>query len=69
MIKLSNEKIVDVSTVIISGIDMQDYPQFCDAYVIEAFDVNGDKLSDSELDELTENYSGLINELAHEQRR
>jgi hypothetical protein len=66
-IVLKNGKIVDPKSIWVAGIDMNDYPKFCDAYAEEAAEFDGLLLSDEELDELTENYSNLINELAHEQ--
>lgn len=52
-------KIVDVS---VQGIDMRDYPDFCDAYIEEAYwDDTGERLTDEELEELNED-SGLVYE-------
>ena len=48
-------KIVDVS---VTDIDYKDYPDFCDAYIDEAYYENDDgsfvKLTDEELDELND---------------
>ncbi len=37
------------------GIDMSDYPDFCDAYIVSA-DMFGHPMTDEELDDLNENY-------------
>lgn len=50
----------------IEGIDMNDYPKFCDAFFSSAKYTNGAELTDNELDELSLKYSGLINEMLHE---
>jgi hypothetical protein len=58
-----NNKVVDQKSIAIEGIDMADYPDFCDAYVSEASFVDGTPLTDAELEKLTEDHG---NELAHE---
>ena len=39
----------------IEGIDMSDYPKFCDAYVSEAL-IDGELATEAELEEIQENY-------------
>ena len=43
------------------GIDHSDYPDFCDAYVCEAT-YQGRDMTEDELDDLNENYSGFVHE-------
>ena len=58
-----NGKEVRRSTISVVGIDMSDYPDFCDAYVEEAEFKDGTPLTDMELEQLTQDYGC---ELAHE---
>ena len=48
----------------IDNINMKDYPDFVDAYIIYAEDDNGTPLTDIELDQL--NDSGFVNEYIHD---
>jgi len=48
----------------IDNINMNDYPDFVDAYIIYAEDNNGTPLTDTELDQLNE--SGFVNEYIHD---
>ena len=45
----------------IAGFDIEDYPDFCDAYV-ESASQNGVTLNKTQLDELNEQESAFINE-------
>ena len=47
-----------VEVLNVDGIDMKDYPKFCDAYIDEAL-IDGVRASDEELDIINENYSFL----------
>ena len=47
-----------VNVLNVDGIDMKDYPKFCDAYIDEAL-IDGVEASDEELDVINENYSFL----------
>jgi hypothetical protein len=63
-----NGREVDLKSINIEGVDRQDYPDFCDAYISEAQWMNdGTELNDEELEQLTEENGCLVNELAHEQ--
>lgn len=42
-----------LDNVVISGVDFEDYPKFCDAY-IESADYDGVPLTELELDELSQ---------------
>ena len=48
----------------IDNINMNDYPDFVDAYIIYAEDDNGTPLTDTELDQLNE--SGFASEYIHD---
>jgi hypothetical protein len=61
-IKLDYEKI---SNVFVGGIDTEDYPDFCDAY-IESADYEDREMTDEELDILNED-GEFISEHAHSQ--
>ncbi|MDA9374092.1 hypothetical protein N9R43_01785 [bacterium] len=46
--------IKDLADIEIAGIDMNDYPKFCDAYVEYAEKADGTPLTDAEIDALNE---------------
>ena len=60
--KLDYDKI---SNVFVGGIDMEDYPDFCDAY-IESAEYDGREMTEEELEILNEDGS-FISEHAHSQ--
>lgn len=47
-----------ITNVVVEGIDMNDYPKFCDAY-IESADIDGVPATETELDIINENYDFL----------
>ena len=51
----------------IDGICMDDYPDFVDAYISYATDSNGNPLSDEQLEELTNDNSEFVQQMAHEE--
>ena len=52
----------------IDGIDTQDYPDFCDAYIAGArYTDTGAELTDSELEQLEDSLADHMNELVHEE--
>jgi hypothetical protein len=61
-IKLDYNKI---SNVFVGGIDMEDFPDFCDAY-IESADYDNREMTEEELEILNEDGS-FISEHAHSQ--
>jgi len=61
-----NGKVVEFKSIVIDGIDLDDRPDFCDAYVSEANFTDGISLTDEELEEFTANNGELINDLANE---
>jgi hypothetical protein len=56
-------KDINIDSIEIEGIDLNDFPDFCDAFISYAETNDGRQLTISELDLLTENNSSLINEL------
>ena len=58
---------VDLSTVEIDGVDRSDHPDYCDAFISNAYHRDGTKCTDGELEKLTEQFGDLINEMANEQ--
>ena len=63
--KLNNLKVIDVE---VDGLDMKDYPDFCDAYISEAkFECNKQPLTDSQLDELMDSNPMEFHELLSEE--
>ena len=57
-IKIDLSKIDNIE---FDDIDMDDYPDFANAYILSA-DVDGIPMTDDELTELNENYSGFVYE-------
>ncbi len=49
-LKLFNKTITDIE---VGGIDMSDYPKFCDAYIESAL-VNGVEATEAELEDMTD---------------
>jgi hypothetical protein len=63
-----NGKPVDTRSIEIDGIDMNDYPDFVDAYITYAEYEDGTPLTDEELHDFeAENY-GLVGELIHDRQ-
>ena len=48
-----------VDNVVVDGIDYNDYPDFCDAYIAEA-DYNGKPMDDEMLDVLNTDYTDFV---------
>lgn len=53
-----------VKYIEIDGIDTTDYPDFCDAYVSDAYYEDGTPLTDEEMEMFNEQYWGIASELA-----
>lgn len=51
VISLNGRTVVDA---VLSGIDLRDYPDFCDAYFESAYYEDGTALTDDELEQLRE---------------
>jgi|TARA_R110000751_G_scaffold161275_3_gene266961 hypothetical protein len=58
----------DIDTMVIEGVDGNDYPKFCDAFVSEMKDVNGNDVSDEVLDKFTEEFGEFINDVIHNEQ-
>lgn len=56
--------VVDLGSLQIEGIYMDDYPDFCDAYFSEGHKLDGTKLTDEELDKLTDDFPDMVHEMA-----
>ena len=54
-----------ISNVVVSGIDFEDYPDFCDAYIVSA-DYDGEPMTDLEIDELNQD-GEFVNESVFKQ--
>jgi len=54
-----------ISDVVVSGIDCEDYPDFCDAYIISAM-YKGKPMTELELDELSQD-GEFVNEAVFKQ--
>lgn len=63
-----NGREVDPKSINIECVDGRDYPDFANAFISEAQWMNdGTALDDEELEQLTEENGGLVNEKIHEQ--
>jgi len=58
-----NNKIVDMGSIEIDGIDTSDYPDFCDAYISSAKFEDGTDLDEDELETLQENIEDEMHEM------
>jgi len=63
-----NGKPVDVRSIEIDGIDMNDYPDFVDAYIIAADYEDGTPLSDDEVQQFQDENYDLVGELIHDRQ-
>jgi hypothetical protein len=61
-----NGKPINSRSIEIDGVDRSDHPDYADAYISYAEYADGTKLSDDELEQLTNENGDLINELAHD---
>jgi hypothetical protein len=48
-----------IDNVVVDGIDYNDYPDFCDAYIAEA-DYNGEPMSDEMIEVLNYDYTDFV---------
>ena len=58
-----NGKEVDMGSIDIDGIEGTDYPDFIEAYACSAQFCDGDLLIEEELQELTDKYLDVLNQL------
>jgi len=57
---------IKFSSLEVDGVDSRDYPDFCDAYFCYGEYTNGIELTDDELEQLTDMYGDVVNELAYD---
>jgi hypothetical protein len=55
-----------IDNVVVDGIDYNDYPDFCDAFIAEA-DYDGKPMSQEMIDDLNENYTDFVLESVYSQ--
>jgi hypothetical protein len=48
-----------IDNVVVDGIDYNDYPDFCDAYIAEA-DYNGEPMSDEMIEVINYDYTDFV---------
>ena len=60
--------IKNVTNIVLDGVDMPDYPDFCDAFVLSADKLDGTPLNEVELEKLNEcgETISYVNENAYE---
>ena len=63
-LQLNGRTVVDA---VIDGIDMRDYPDFCDAYFESACYEDGTALTDDELIDLTDQNLETLHEMIYDQ--
>jgi len=61
-----NHRAIDEGTLEIEGVDSRDYPDFCDAYFSYAEFMDGTELTDSQLEDITNAYPSMLNDMAFE---
>lgn len=62
-LQLNGRTVVDAT---IDGIDMSDYPDFCDAYFDTAVYEDGTALTNDELIELTDDNQDILHEMIYD---
>ena len=62
-LQLNGRTVVDAT---VDGIDMTDYPDFCDAYFDSAYYEDGTALTDDELIALTDTNSDALHEAVYD---
>lgn len=59
-------KNININSIEIEGIDIKDYPDYCDAFISYAEYKDGTILNDEQVEKLNEDHSEIVNELIHE---
>lgn len=59
-----NDKLVDKDSIVVGGVTRQDAPEFANAYFTFAKFDDGTELQPDELDQLTDQYGEMLNDLA-----
>jgi hypothetical protein len=61
---LNGRRVVDIE---VDDVDPRDYPDFCDAHFSYAvYEDSGEELTDEELEQLAEEFPGMLSEMAYE---
>ena len=63
-LQLNERTVVDAR---VDGIDLRDYPDFCDAYFESAYYEDGTALTDDELIDLTDHNQEILHEMIYDQ--
>ena len=58
-----NNKLINLNSIAVAGLDMNDYPDFADAYVEAATYLDGTALTNDELDALKDEYSSEVHSI------
>lgn len=61
-----NGRLIDRSSLEVDGVDRRDHPDYSDAYFSNADYADGTPLSDAELDQLTDMYGDVVNQMAYD---
>jgi len=61
-----NGKEVNLKSLELDGVDMSDFPDFVDAYVVSGSFKDGTVMNDDEIDELNLDYPEVVQELVHD---
>ena len=48
-----------ITNISVDGVNHKDHPEYCDAYILSA-DYNGKPMTESEIDDLNNNYGGFV---------
>jgi hypothetical protein len=59
---------IDLTTIEIEGVDLNDYPDFADAFISRCQFKDGTELNEGQLNALTDNQGQLINQLIHDKQ-
>ena len=51
-----------ITNVVLDGIDLEDYPDFCDAYIVSA-DYDGEPMTEDQIDKLNEDSDLVYTEI------
>jgi len=51
-----------ITNVVLDGIDFEDYPDFCDAYIVSA-DYDGEPMTEDQIDKLNEDSDLVYTEI------
>lgn len=59
-------RLVDISSLVIGGIDYQDFPDLCDIFVESGEYTTGEEMTDVELEQFQAQHSDLVYEMAYD---